>query len=53
MTSPIDRASSVATREDLIAYLEELAAASRADGARVENPSTPDFIEASAAWLEG
>lgn len=53
MTNPIERASAVGTRDDLVAYLADLAEKSRTGTVPVENPSTPDFIEASAAWLEG
>lgn len=53
MTRPIEAALAVRTREDLIAYLEDLAEGSRSGGIPVENTNTSDFVEASAAWLEG
>jgi hypothetical protein len=51
--SPIEAALAVSSREELVAYLEGLAENSRAGIMPVENPNTSDFIDASAAWLEG
>ena len=48
----IDAALSVGSREELIAYLADLAESCRAGRIRVENPDTSDFIDASARWLE-
>jgi hypothetical protein len=43
----------VKSREDLVRYLFDLADEARRETEAVENPQTPDFIEASGAWLEG
>ena len=53
MSSPIEAALAVTSREELIGYLANLAERARRGVIPVENPSTPDFIEASSAWLEG
>ncbi|MET7463115.1 hypothetical protein [Nonomuraea sp. NPDC005501] len=53
MASPIEAAMAVTTREELVAYLANLAEKSREGEIPVENVQTCDFIEASSAWLEG
>ncbi|WP_460707979.1 DUF7660 family protein [Myceligenerans halotolerans] len=53
MSSPVDAALAVGSRKDLVVYLADLAQKARQGEAPVENLSTPDFIEASGAWLEG
>ncbi|MBY8888008.1 hypothetical protein K7472_24670 [Streptomyces sp. PTM05] len=53
MTSPIDAALAVTSRQELVAYLANLAEKARRGLVLVENPSTPDFVEASSAWLDG
>jgi hypothetical protein len=49
----IEAALAVTSREQLVAYLTDLAEDCRRERIPVENPDTPGFIEASAAWLEG
>jgi hypothetical protein len=51
--NPIDAALAVRSRDDLVAYLNTLAGDARAGRVPVENITSPDFIEASAAWLAG
>jgi hypothetical protein len=53
MKNPIDAALAVSSHEELVEYLADLAEKARQGAVPVENPSTPDFIEASSAWLEG
>ncbi|WP_212909920.1 hypothetical protein [Streptomyces sp. TS71-3] len=53
MSSPIDAALAVSSLEELVAYLADLSEKARRGVVPVENPNTPDFIEASSAWLEG
>jgi hypothetical protein len=53
VSGPIEAALAVGSRDELVAYLANLAERARLGEIPVENPHTSSFIEASAAWLEG
>ncbi|MEV5595341.1 hypothetical protein [Streptomyces sp. NPDC052496] len=53
MLNPIETASAVNSREDLVRHLTDLAEKAGRGTIPVENPETSAFLEASSAWLEG
>lgn len=52
MNWPDAALNEINTREDLARYLQDLSRLIRAREIALENPSTPDFVEASARWTK-
>jgi len=50
---PVAAALAVGSREELVAFLLDLAQRARAGRTPVENETSPDMIEAAAYWTEG
>jgi hypothetical protein len=46
-------AAEIGSRAELVAYLTNLAENARAGNTPMENKSSPDLVEAAAAWTEG
>jgi hypothetical protein len=53
VTDPVTTAAAISSREELVEYLVNLAERARAGNTPVENETSPDLIEAAAAWTEG
>ncbi|MEU2436798.1 hypothetical protein ACFY9A_05380 [Streptomyces rubradiris] len=52
MNWPDPQLNEIKTREDLAAYLQDLAKAVSDGRIALENPSTVDFVDASARWTK-
>jgi hypothetical protein len=53
VSDPVAAALAVGSREELVAYLVDLAQRARAGRTPVENVTSVDMIEAAAYWTEG
>lgn len=52
MNWPDAELNEITSREDLARYLQRLALKLRDEGTQLENPSTPDFIDAAGRWTK-